>query len=210
MARLFGRLKERLSGRLKRMWYGAMPMREASRANRIIDNKMAADQHDYVDIPVWVLRIRMKQEHERDQFIDAKTDRLGQRILGMLAFVGVLLAILAEKGMRVAEPVFPVVEWSALVAWWIALGYILRAWWLTVRANATTKVYGFGTDFEFQGNRDQETLRRELFCQEMENNKKQNINVASVHCLRNAVVVGILGALIRLSNPLIHLITGPS
>lgn len=201
---------EKLFGRLKAMWYWTMPGREASRANRIIDNKIADDQHDYVDIPVWVLRIRMKQEHEGDQLIDAKTDRLGQRILGMLAFVGVLLAIFAGRGTEAAESVVPVVEWSSLVAGLIALVYIVYAWWLTVRANETTKVYGFGTDFEFRGNRDQETMGRELFCQEMENYKKQNINVASVRCFRNGLIVGTLGVLVRLANPLIQLITGPS
>lgn len=181
---------------LRAMWYRVMPTHEASRANRMIDDKMAVEQRDYVDIPVWVLRIRMKQEHERDQFINAKMDRLGQRSLGMLAFVGILFAIV------------PVVEWSVWekTVGLIALFYIVRAWWATVKANETTKVYGFGTDFEFRGNRDQETMRRELFCQEMENNKKQNSNVASVRCLRNALVVGALGVLIRLSNPLLQII----
>lgn len=179
-----------MTSRIKKVWFFVMPMRETSRANAIMDKKIADHQRSnaerpYRDIPVSVLRFRMKQEHERDQLIDAKTDRLARRIMGMLAFWGVLFAL------------SPVAEWSRFekIAGFVSLFYIVCAWWLAVKANETTKVYGFGTDFEMEWNRDQDALPRELYCQEMQNTKKSNINCASVYCLRNALITGMLGVL---------------
>lgn len=184
-----------LGSGLKKTLYHILPMSEASRANRIIDKeinkridkKTANDQCDYSDLPMWVLRIRMKQEHERDRLIEAKTDRLGQRILGMIAFGGIFLALSPAK------------TWSPfeIVPGSVFLIYVVRAWWLTVKANETTTVYGFGTNFEFEANRDKSVLARGLYCQEMTNLKKHNVNVASVRCLRNALVIGVFGVLVH-------------
>lgn len=188
--------KTKINARAKKLLYFAMPILEARRANREIDRKIADYQSSYVDVPVWVLRTRMKQEHERDTLINTKTDRLGQRILGMIAFFGILFAL------------SPVAEWSKFeqVAGMMSLLLTVRAWWLTVKANETTKVYGVGTEFEFEGKQDRNLLAKELFCQEMENNKKHNVNVTSVRCLRNALIVGILGILPRLMYLLVHLL----
>lgn len=169
----------------KKVLFFVMPICETFRANAIMDKEIADHQRSnaerpYSGIPVSDLRFRMKQEHERDQLIDAKTDRLGQRIMGMLAFWGVLFAL------------SPVAKWSEFekISGFVSLFYIVCAWWLAVKANETTKVYGFGTYFELEW-----TLSRELYCQEKQNTKKSNINCASVYCLRNALITGILGVL---------------
>ena len=190
------KIKASLTSRLRKMLYLAMPMLEAYDANHIIDKKidenMIDDSHRYVDFPARVLRVRMKQEHERDRFIDAKTARLGQGILGMLAAFGILFALLPVAGWSGPEKI------AGMVFLLVFIFYIVFAWWLTVQANATTEVYGYGTDFELEANRNQYVLARELSCQELANIKKHNINFASICCLRNAFILLISATLVVL------------
>lgn len=68
-----------------------IPFWRACRANHDIDSRIDNETSPYGAIPLWVLKMRLDQEHERAESIEAKTDRLGQRLLGILAFAGLLV-----------------------------------------------------------------------------------------------------------------------
>lgn len=180
-----GRVKA-LVGRTKALGvsivFWVIPVVEVWRANREIDTRINNEGPPYDAIPVWVLRIRLKQEHERAESIEAKTDRLGQRILGVLAFAGLLVTL--------SRPI----EWTwlGIVGALGSLAYVLTAWYMTLRANQTTRVFGKGTEFEHQGIREPRVLSKEVFCQELANTKKHNSNVAAFNCLRNGLLLGVV------------------
>lgn len=159
-----------------------MPVRATSRANRDIDARIRDEQSPYNDYPLWVLQKRLRQEHDRAQSIEGKTDRLGQRILGVVAFIGLLMTL------------SPSIKWTEVeaVVGAISLWKILRAWWLTIKANRTTTMFGKGTEFEFKAMRNQLIMSKAVFCQELANTKMHNFNVAAVACLRNGLVLGVV------------------
>ena len=175
------------AGRLSSWWQTIerkiLPPIAYCRANRCVDSQINDEQRRYAGIPLWVLRIRLKQEHEGARSIEAKTDRLGQRILGTLAFVGILWHLSPSISWSIYEAVVGVVS----------IVHIFVAWLITINANATTRKYGVGTEFEFEGIHDQKTLSHQVFCQEMENIKRHNRNSASVSTFRNGVILGLVG-----------------
>lgn len=156
-----------------------MPFWQAWRANREIDSRIDSEVSPYEAIPLWVLKTRLEQEHNRADSIEAKTDRLGQRLLGILAFAGVLVTL--------SRPVDW--TWFGVIGLLLSLVYVVVGWYITLKANQTSKMFGKGTEFEYRAVRDTKVLSSEVFCQELANTKKHNSNVAAFNCLRNGLLL---------------------
>lgn len=165
---------------MKGLWDWVMPFWKAWRANHDIDSRINNETSPYEAIPLWVLKTRLEQEHERAESIEAKTDRLGQRLLGILAFAGLLVTL--------SHPIDW--TWVGIVGLFFSLAYVLIGWYITLKANQTSKMFGKGTEFEFRGIRDASVLSNEVFCQELANTKKHNWNVAAFNCLRSGLLLG--------------------
>lgn len=170
-----------------------MPFWQACRANRDIDLRIDNETSPYGAIPLWVLTTRLQQEHKRAESIEAKTDRLGQRLLGTIAFAGLLATLL----IRIDWTWVGIIgTWIGIIGLLVSLLYVLIGWYITLQANQTSTMFGKGTEFEFRGIRDANILSHEVFCQELANMKKHNWNVAAFNCLRNGLLLGIVTVII--------------